>query len=111
MTTYKFELDLIVKKEAHDWIAQCTEHDIIGQGSTPKKAVQDFQRGFMATVLLNLSRERTPMFGVPRTPKICLKNAGKNKEAISSNWIEPTQEFQWKSEKAKIELECNRIHD
>ena len=109
MTTYKFELDLIVEKGIEDWIAQCTEHDIVGQGSTHKKAVQDFQRDFTATVLLNLSRERTPMFGVPKTPKICLKNAGKKKEAISSSWIEPTQEFQWKSEKAKIELECRRI--
>lgn len=63
------ELHVLVFKEAGAWIAQCLEHDIVGQADTESEAV----RRLMATIELHIESDVEsgiePLSKIPAPPQ------------------------------------------
>jgi hypothetical protein len=48
----KETLSVLVMKEGNQWVAQCLEYDVASQGVTIQEAIYEFDRTFMAFVIL-----------------------------------------------------------
>ncbi len=67
-------LDILLFKECnHDgcdqWVAQCLQHDIVGQGNSIDDAIFGLEACIVGHVQIDLKKNREPLAWIPAAPK------------------------------------------
>jgi hypothetical protein len=65
-------LDVILWKEADNWIVQGLQKDIAAQGSTINDAMKRFARVLVAEIVTNIREGKEPLQGIDAAPRTLL---------------------------------------
>ncbi len=71
MSTMELAMDVLLFKEGDQWVAQCLQHDIVGQGETIDDALFGLEACVIAHWTIDLEHNQQPFAWIPRAPQSC----------------------------------------
>jgi hypothetical protein len=69
VTTYNFEVNVLLLQEYGTWIAQGLDYDITGHGADITAAIENFGRTFLGQAIVDITHGEKPLVTVKRAPR------------------------------------------
>lgn len=76
ITTYAFEVQVLMLLENGTWIAQGLDYDIAGHGETIEAAIDNFGKTFLGQAIVDLKHGEKPLAAIKKAPDFYWKRFG-----------------------------------
>ncbi len=80
MSAMQFTMNVLLSKENDQWVAQCLQYDVVGQGDSIDDALFGLEACVVAHLTLDLEAHRAPLEWIPKAPKSCWDRYERAKE-------------------------------